>query len=310
MLEEWGKNANRQFNEQLEQSQVKSAIVAKYFSAWSRVILAAQKNSPLLSEDRIAYIDLFCGPGHYNDGSLSTPIKVLTAAVQHADLRWRLVTYFNDKDEENTRSLEEAISQIEGIQSLKYPPRVFCQEVGEDIVRDFENRSLIPTLFFVDPWGYKGLSLRLINSVLKDWGSDCIFFFNYNRINMGLGNKFVKEHMDSLFGERRAEELRQSLCGLQPPQRELAIVEELCQALKQYGSRYVLPFRFRNAEGSRTSHHLLFVSKHVRGYEIMKEIMAKESSSHVDGVPSFEYSPADFLPRQALLFNCRDLFLN
>ena len=60
---------------------------------------------------------------------------------------------------------------------------------------------------FVDPWGYKGLSLRLINSVLKDWACECIFFFNYNRINMGLGNDAVKEHMDALFGEERAAEL-------------------------------------------------------------------------------------------------------
>jgi hypothetical protein len=35
------------------------------------------------------------------------------------------------------------------------------------------------------------------------------------------------------------------------------------------------------------------VSKHVRGYEIMKEIMAKESSTYDQGVPSLEYSPAD-----------------
>ena len=56
----------------------------------------------------------------------------------------------------------------------------------------------------MDPWGYKGLSLRLINSVLRNWGSDCIIFFNYNRINMGLNNEFVREHMDALFGAERA----------------------------------------------------------------------------------------------------------
>ncbi len=34
----------------------------------------------------------------------------------------------------------------------------------------------------------------------------------------------------------------------------------------------------------------------------MKDIMARESTSHDEGVPSFEYNPADFLPKQALLF--------
>ena len=54
----------------------------------------------------------------------------------------------------------------------------------------------------------------------------------------------------------------------------------------------LLPFTFKNAEGTRTTHHLIFVSKDPKGYKIMKEIMAKESSELLQGVPSFEYSPA------------------
>ena len=46
------------------------------------------------------------------------------------------------------------------IGTLKHKPKVFNNEVGEEIVKMFEERALIPTLFFVDPWGYKGLSLR------------------------------------------------------------------------------------------------------------------------------------------------------
>ena len=49
-----------------------------------------------------------------------------------------------------------------------------------------------------------------------------------------------------------------------------------------------------------TSHHLIFVSKHIRGYEIMKDIMARESSSREQGVPSFEYNQAS--KRQPFLF--------
>jgi hypothetical protein len=80
----------------------------------------------------------------------------------------------------------------------------------------------------------------------------------------------------------------------------LTIVEELSQALKALGGEYVLPFRFRNENGTRTSHHLIFVSKHPLGYQIMKEIMAGESSSENQGVATFEYNPAS--SRQPLLF--------
>ena len=284
------------FEESREQSVVKAAIVAKYFWAWAKVIIPTAKTH----EGKIAYIDLFAGPGRYKDGTKSTPLLILETAIQDKDMRDMLVTIFNDKDPTNTQSLQTAINAMPGIEGMKFHPRILTEEVGEEMVCKLEQWKLVPTLFFVDPWGYKGLSLRLINSVLKNWGCDCIFFFNYNRINMGLGNDYVKAHMDALFGEERAARLRERLESLPPEQRELTIVEEIAEALQKMGGKFVLPFCFRNEAGTRTSHHLIFVSKHYRGYEIMKEIMAKESSTIEQGVPSFMYCAADI--RQPILF--------
>lgn len=292
------------FEESKEQSRVKSAIVAKYFDAWAQVMIATQNLYRKNQNNRIAYIDLFAGPGRYADGTKSTPLLVLEKAIGHDVMRDRLVAIFNDKDEANTNSLQEAINGLPGVDTLKHRPQVSSHEVGEEIVKMFEQMKLVPTLFFVDPWGYKGLSLRLVNSVLKDWGCDCIFFFNYNRINMGLNNEAVREHMNALFGQERADDLRKRLEPLSPSERELLIVEELCSALRALGPRYVLPFRFKDDRGARTSHHLIFVSKGFKGYEIMKEIMAKECSTKEQGVPSFEYNPVDarLAGRQQLLF--------
>ena len=281
------------FEESREQSRIKAEIVSKYFWAWAKVMVSASKG-------RIAYIDLFAGPGRYKDGTQSTPLLVLWKASQEPDLRRRLVTLFNDKDSKNVRSLQTAIESTPEFGRFENKPRVLNNEVGDEIVANFESMNMVPALFFVDPWGYKGLSLRLINSVLKNWGSDCIIFFNYNRINMGLNNEFVKEHMDALFGEARAERLRARLEQMSPEERELEIVEELAKALKEMGGKYVLPFRFRNEKGNRSSHHLVFVSKHFKGYEIMKGVMAGESSAANQGVPSLEYNPAT--KNQRLLF--------
>jgi three-Cys-motif partner protein len=275
------------FEEQKEQSEIKAAIVANYFWAWAKIIM------PRTTDGRIAYIDLFAGPGRYKDGSTSTPLLILEKAIADPVMRTMLVTLFNDKDEAHARSLEAAINSIPGIETLTHKPQVNNEEVGEEIVKMFEEMRLVPTLCFVDPWGYKGLSLRLINSVLKDWACECVFFFNYNRINMGLTNPYVVEHMNALFGAERADALRARLEHMRKEERELTIVEELAEALKAMGGKYVLPFAFTNDRGTRTTHHLIFVSKHVLGYTIMKSIMAGESSRITQGVASFRYSPAD-----------------
>jgi len=220
------------FNEPTEQSRVKAEIVAKYFWAWARVILPSVKRRG----GRIAYIDLFSGPGRYRDGTKSTPLLILERAIQDVDMRDRLVTIFNDASPESAKALQHEINSLPGINILKYPPQVNNTEVGEDIVKMFERTRLAPTLFFMDPWGYKGMSLRLINSAIKDWGSDCILFFNYNRINMGLHNKAVEAHMNALFGEERADRLRIELEPLDVHERMLTIIEALIESI---GCRFV-----------------------------------------------------------------------
>lgn len=283
--------ADNFFDEQSEQSQIKAEIVSGYFFAWASVMIGAQKK---YGGDRLAYIDLFAGPGRYKNGALSTPVMILQKALDNPELCARLVTVFNDKDTDNTGSLRLELSALPGIEKMKFQPDIRTGEVGEDVVKQFEGMKLVPTFLFVDPWGYKGLSLRLVNSVLKDWGCDCVFFFNYNRISMGLGNAAVETHMDSLFGKERADTLREKfrMNDFSPGGREAFIVEEMKKALEAMGGTFVLPFRFRNLDDSRTTHHLFFVSKHFRGYDIMRDIMYAHSVKE-EGAAKFEYNPAD-----------------
>lgn len=293
---------NEFFDEVAEQSQIKAAIVQKYFKAWARVMIGVSKKNSYLT--RIGYMDLFAGPGRYRDGAMSTPLAVLEHTIGDPDLRRMLVTIFNDGDANNSNTLADEIAKLTGIDTLKHAPVILNEEVDDAMAKQFAEIEFIPSFFFLDPWGYKGLSLKLFDSVLKDWGCDCVFFFNYNRINMGVPNPKIEGRIEDLFGEERAALLRPRLEGESPETRELLIVEALSEALREKGrTRYVLPFRFRHPERGRTSHHLFFVSKNVLGYNIMKDIMARESSTKEQGVPTFEYNPQHpALQPQGLLF--------
>jgi hypothetical protein len=117
-------------------------------------------------------------------------------------------------------------------------------------------KPLIPTFAFIDPYGYKGLSLGLVNAVIKDWACECLFFFNCNRINPGINNRMVRCHMEALFEVNRLARLRVAIKGCSPAERELLVMAALAEALKDHA----------RCEG-------------------------KESSSFVEEVPSFEYNP-------------------
>ncbi len=277
------------FEERGDQSAIKAEIVQKYFAAWANIILPTAQR---IGDGKIAYIDLYAGPGRYKDGAASTPLLILQKAIESPAVSSSLVALFNDMDSNNTQSLQSEIDRLPGIDLLKYRPKVNCNPVDKDAEEYFASTRLIPSFTFLDPFGYKGLSLKLVNGVIKDWGCDCIFFFNYNRISLGISNPMVQDHMSALFGDERAARLKARVEGAKPAQREQMILEDLTNALIEMGGEYVLPFRFKNA-GGRLTHHLIFVSKSFKGYEVMKGIMAAASSNSDQGVASFAYSPAD-----------------
>lgn len=109
------------FKETREQSRVKSEIIEKYFDTWARIITATQDRAHVPGrERRIGYIDLFAGPGRYEDGAISTPLRILQKAVSNPTYQERLITIFNDKDEDHARLLQRAIAEFPGIERLKH----------------------------------------------------------------------------------------------------------------------------------------------------------------------------------------------
>jgi hypothetical protein len=103
----------------------------------------------------------------------------------------------------------------------------------------------------------------------------------------------METHINDLFGTVKAQELRSKLPKMDARERELTIMEEFTKAIKNIGGKYVLPFTFKSDKVHRTSHHLVFVTKHFKGYEVMKEIMANSSSGQTaENVATFEYDPA------------------
>jgi three-Cys-motif partner protein len=280
------------FDSPSEKSLIKIQIVTKYFPSWAKIIVPRAKKKGI---KKVGYIDLFSGPGIYKDGSKSTPVFILETAINDPylrdDLREMLVTFFNDIELEHFQSLQEVINTIPGINKLRCKPKIYNMEVGEEITQIFKQTQFIPTLFFIDPYGYKGLSLELISSAIKGWGCDCIFFFDYNDINRHLTNSAVAKHINALFGESRANKLREEVKNKQSEERELAITQAIKDALQDVGGSYTQEFRFKQDDADRTSHYIIFVSKDPTGHKIIKEIMGNLSSSRPQGVPSFEYKP-------------------
>ncbi|PSL33266.1 three-Cys-motif partner protein TcmP [Chitinophaga ginsengisoli] len=269
------------FTDQSISSKIKSEIVFKYFKSWANIIGST-------TSGKIGYLDFFSGPGKYIDGNDSTPLLILKAAIDNPKLCNNLVTVFQDANKDCINELKKNVSTIPNISNLKYKPHIELETVDEGIASRLKEIELIPSLIFIDPFGYNGLSLELLGNAIKDWGCDCIFFFNYNRINAAISNPIFKNNVNLIFGEEIADKLRQDVVGKTPKQRQALIMGQLAQALNSVKGRFKVEFKFYKEDSGKTSHFIVLVTKHQKGYEVMKEIMASLSDT-INGVPTFEY---------------------
>ena len=93
------------FDAPTEASLKKHRIVSKYFGGWANIVLPQTK----AREGKLKYIDLFCGPGQYRDGTRSTPLLILDHVIKTPALRETIQLIFND---ENTDFMAELAAHI------------------------------------------------------------------------------------------------------------------------------------------------------------------------------------------------------
>jgi hypothetical protein len=179
---------------------------------------------------------------------------------------------------------------------LRYAPNISGGEtLRAEVESYFSGNAMVPTFMFLDPFGYAGLTRDLMRAILKDWGCELAFYFNFNRINAALRNPKVRTHMDKLFGVQRVDDARAALAGVKDEAtRERILLDAMRDALYEIGAKYVLRFRFRKPGGA-LDHHLVFATKNLDpAQRIMKDIMSANSSIiDADGVGNFEYNPDD-----------------
>jgi hypothetical protein len=66
-------------------------------------------------------------------------------------------------------------------------------------------------------------------------------------------------------------------------------MSHLIAALQGARVKHVQPFSFKVEDGQRSTHHLIFLSNHPKGYTIMRDIMAREGTQSKEGLPYLSF---------------------
>jgi three-Cys-motif partner protein len=262
------------FLKQTASSKIKASIVSQYFPSYCKII--AKKHLPR----QVRFIDLFSGPGIYQDGNASTPMLVARQCKDDIFLRTNVRLIFNDK--EHIESLKENFLNEFPDGTFPHTPHFGNKVVGEDEkIKDFLLRNThegknneYPTLLFIDPFGYKGIETNVLAQFMKNWGNEIFLFVNIKRIHPALENDKFEGLMNNLFPT--------TLDAVREDRRYKSTTNERINLIinslgKEYenilkGKIYYTAFKFQEEDNEATSHYILHITKHPRGFDLVKQI--------------------------------------
>lgn len=261
------------FEQQTASSKIKASIVSEYFPSYCKIIVTKHKPKA------IRYIDLFAGPGFYEDGNPSTPILVAQHCREDDFLRQNVKMIFNDNHYSST--LETNFNREFPNGTFTFKPHFGKSTVGENAqITEFLSANThegkhnqFPSLLFIDPFGYKGIETKVLVDFLRNWGNEIFLFVNTKRIHPALENEKFEGLMEDLFPTTLQKIRHDRRFKSTVSERLSLIIESLGNEYKNLlgtNQLYYTAFKFQEEDSDGTSHYILHITKGSRGYDLIK----------------------------------------
>lgn len=282
--------SERYYDECSEHKRVKSVIVSRYLKPWAKIV------GPYAN--KINYLDLFSGRGKFKDKeeTPATPLLIFDA-IQEASLEipWileKLQVSFYEGRKDYFEVLEKSLKEHSIYEKLEHRPIIEKKKIDANFIFNVASKVNGPLYSFIDPFGYKGYSLEVIDNVTKDWAWDCLFYLSIAGLVRNIQIPEQEQNLRVFFGDKGYNKLRQRIEERRAisPFSEL-IFTDIEQILRERRKYFMAPYCVEFDDKKRPSHFLVFLSKHERGFKIMRDMMIARGFKDSYGLPLLMFSP-------------------
>lgn len=252
------------WRERAEQSAVKHKLLEKYLAAWVKKLGSRHR--------KLLYVDGFAGQGEYEDGSLGSPLIAVRVAGR-VYKKGNFLCIFIEKDGECFENLETKIK------STSVPSHIHIitkkdafANVAAEILDDVEKKgyNLAPSFWFIDPFGFKGFPLPLVERIMDNRWAEILVTFVARDISRFLKNPSNEKPLNELYGS----EVWKEALRLRSPDRDKKLRDLYIKCLKDEGiAHYVNSFQVNMPQQLRTIYYLIHATNHFDGFKIMKDVM-------------------------------------
>lgn len=269
---------NSLFKEKKEQTVTKHSILANYLQPWAKII------STYFT--RAYYVDAFAGRGEYESGEEGSPViaaNILRRWQKHPSQFYCICI---EKNSERYKSLVTSLQDFRNIIGVETYNDEFLRVI-EDILAKIGRH---PGFFLIDPEGFSGMDFNKIESILTQPHKEILINFQYNAIQRwietarNLTSKDdskrenalqLSETFNKLFGTERWKEI--AVKHISSTTKESELVNLYASQIRNKGF-FEWHFRNKFPKKNRTYYYLVYATKNLNAFKIMKEVMYKEES--------------------------------
>jgi len=288
-----------------EHTRVKHILLEKYLKAWIPIL---GRYNP-----RICYFDGFAGRAEYTDEKtgeivgLGSPIIALQTADELGKYYGEFICNLIERDKGNFQNLEKVLKQE--IPNIKNRRKIKVMKENDEFANVIdgifeylgkEKGVLVPSFFFVDPFGFSGIPFRIIEQILSNPKTEVFFTFMVRDLARFIKMPKLEDTFNELFGTDQWKGIIDSAAN-----REIGLINLYREQLHRVANvKYSWPFKVCTSAKVQTLYYLLHATNNLKGHYIMKGIMFNQSA-----LGSFAYlGPDDISERsQMRLFDVRDI---
>jgi len=245
----------------------KHNILENYLEPWIIIFSSARQKWA----EKLYYVDAFAGTGRFATGEEGSPV-IGARLLRHY---WKPQIYYCciciEKESKRVKELESELNQFRDKVDIKIYLGEFDDKTDE-VINEIGNH---PAFFLIDPEGFSGMSFLSIEKILELPHKEVLINFQYNAVQRWLKAKKVEKTITDLFGTDKWIEIPRK--GLQKSEKERALIELYKSQLraKEY---YVWYFRNKIPAKNRTFYYLVYATRNLTGFKIMKGVIFKEES--------------------------------
>jgi spore photoproduct lyase len=269
------------FEQKEIQTVSKHNIFENYLEPWAKII----SNQKWVTD--AYYVDAFAGTGKYlKTGEAGSPVIASNILLKCQKPSCQFHCICIEKDPKRYEMLESSLKEFEGKLDIEKHNGEFLDFV--DTIFDKINKH--PAFFFIDPEGFSGMDFDKIATILDLPYKEILINFQYNAIQRWLKAPKVENTISKLFGTPDYNKAK----------KEIDLIELYKKQLIQRGT-FVWYFRNKFPRKNRTFYYLVYATRNLTGFKIMKDIMFGEQSKRYFEPSLFE--KIDFQAFQTQVFN-------